>query len=90
VKVTANPAAVYAALDDGAVLLNTDSGVYFGLDPVGSRIWELVGGPGGVAEADIVHQLTTEYAVDVERLQADVHDFLTLLEARGLLERDEA
>ena len=32
VKVIANQSTVYAALDDGAVLPNTDSGVYHDLD----------------------------------------------------------
>ena len=42
-KVSINPAAVFAELDDGAVILNVDTGIYFGLDRVGTRIWTLVG-----------------------------------------------
>src|SRR5215471_2029746 len=87
VKVIANQSAVYAALDDGAVLLDTDSGVYYGLDPVGTRIWELVGTSDGASEEQIVRELSADYAVDEHRLRADVSEFLAALEARGLLSR---
>ena len=29
-------------VDDGAVLLHLDEGIYFGLDPIGLRIWHLL------------------------------------------------
>jgi len=74
---------VYAELDEGAVILNVDSGIYYGLDSVGSRIWSLVGG-GTSAEA-IVTQLESEYDVDRGRLQSDVADLLHALEAKGLV-----
>jgi len=90
VKVIANQSAVYAALDDGAVLLNTDSGVYYGLDPVGTRIWELVGAADGASEEQIVRELRAEYEVDDDQLRSDVSAFLTVLEARGLLNRTAA
>jgi hypothetical protein len=83
VNVSVSPAAVYAELDDGAVILNVDSGIYYGLDSVGSRIWSLVGG-GNTAEA-IVDQLETEFVVDRSRLQADVATLLRALEAKGLV-----
>ena len=35
---------VHRMVGDEAVLLQLDSGVYYGLDPVGSRIWELLEG----------------------------------------------
>ena len=37
-----NPAVVFRALPDGAVLLSTETEVYFGLNRVGARIWELL------------------------------------------------
>ncbi len=89
-KVIASQSAVYAALDDGAVLLNTDSGVYYGLDPVGTRIWELVGSTDGASEEQIVRELGAAYDVDDDQLRSDVSEFLTVLEARGLLSRSAA
>jgi hypothetical protein len=83
VQVKVNPSAVYAELEDGAVILNVDTGTYFGLDRVGSRIWALVG-DGSTTEA-IVDQLEREYAADRTRLQEDVAGYLRLLEDKGLL-----
>ena len=34
-----------AALGDEAAILNLKDGVYYGLDPVGARIWKLVQTP---------------------------------------------
>jgi Coenzyme PQQ synthesis protein D (PqqD) len=82
-QVSINPAVVYAELEDGAVLLNTDSGLYYGLDEVGSRIWTLIAE--GACEGAIVRQLQTEYVAEAERLRADVATFVHLLEARGLV-----
>jgi hypothetical protein len=79
-----NPAAVFADLDDGAVILNMDTGVYYGLDPVGSRIWALISGGTSTLEA-IVSQLEREYAVKRDRLEADVASLLRALEAKGLV-----
>jgi len=33
---------MFRELDGEAVLLNLESGKYYGLDPVGSRIWQFV------------------------------------------------
>jgi hypothetical protein len=84
VHISVIPAAVYAELDDGAVILNVNSGIYYGLDSVGSRIWSLVSG-GSTPDA-IVDQLETEYAEDRARLQADVTELLQTLEAKGLVQ----
>jgi Coenzyme PQQ synthesis protein D (PqqD) len=83
VQVRVNPSAVYAELEDGAIVLNVDTGTYFGLDSVGSRIWALVGD--GSTQSAIVTQLETEYAAERPQLDADVTDYLRSLEANGLI-----
>ena len=37
-----HPAVVFRELSGGAVLLNLTSGVYYGLDSVGTRVWSLL------------------------------------------------
>jgi hypothetical protein len=66
------------------ILLSMQSAMYYGLDEVGSRIWELVRDPIRVSE--VSEAIAREY--DVERLQceADVIDFLRALETKGLIE----
>jgi hypothetical protein len=80
-----NPAVVFAELGDEAVLLNTDSGVYFGLDGVGTRIWTLLAE--GMSEEQIHAQLLTEYAVDADQLGRDIAHLLRRLQDGGLLTR---
>lgn len=74
---------VSADLDDETVLLNIDSGIYYGLDPVGTRIWELL--VNGLDEDAIVQALLAEYDVPSHVLRDDVIEFLNTLEQRQLI-----
>ena len=70
------------------VVLSMQSAMYYGLDGVGSRVWELVREP--VRVSDVVDAISAEYDVEAERCEADVIAFLRQLVARGLIEiRDE-
>jgi hypothetical protein len=84
VKVSVKPTAVYATLEDGAVILNPDSGLYYSLDSVGARIWELVGS--GTTRTELVDSLHAEYDVARDVLDSDVHALLQTLETNGLVE----
>jgi hypothetical protein len=66
------------------VLLSMQSAMYYGLDEVGSRIWELVRQP--VRVADLRDAIMREYDVEPERCEADVLGFLRELAAKGLIE----
>ena len=66
------------------VLLSMRSAMYYGLDDVGSRIWELVSAPRRVSE--ICAAIEQEYEVTAERCEADVLRFLRELAARELIE----
>ncbi|HEV8471302.1 MAG TPA: PqqD family protein [Methylomirabilota bacterium] len=79
---------VFQDLEGEVVLLNLRSGVYFGLDPVGSRIWALI--DGRRTAADIVGALTTEYEVDATTCEGDLVTFLTALRDNDLVDLDGA
>lgn len=67
-----------------AVILNLKAGVYYGLDEVGARVWNLLQEPRTVAElCDLLRQ---EYQVDPERCQADLLALLQGLAREGLVE----
>lgn len=66
------------------VLLSMQSAMYYGLDEVASRIWELVREPTRVSE--VRDAITREYDVDPERCEADVLAFLRELADKGLIE----
>jgi len=53
---------VFRELEGEMVLLNLATGVYFGLDPVGTRIWTLI--EAHRSSDEIVETLTAEYEVD--------------------------
>lgn len=72
-----------ADLGDEAVLLDPDTGNYFGLNEVAARILELAATETTVDR--IVKALLDEYDVDRPRLEADVAAFVQDLEAKGLL-----
>lgn len=86
-RLGAKPSVVHTVLDGEAVLLNVEDGVYFGLDGVGTQIWDLL--VAGATEDEIVSQLQEEYDVEPAILRADIKAFLATLAVRGLTqERD--
>jgi len=78
------PQVMSRQVGEETVLLDLKSGIYFGVDGVGKLIWESVAD--GLSLAETVAVITTEYAADEERVQADVIAFAKDLVERGLLE----
>jgi len=67
-----------------SVLLDLRSEKYFGLNPVGTRVWELLQETGDVAELQA--RLLAEYDVAPEQLERDLHHLLERLVRAGLVE----
>ena len=65
------------------VILDLVGGSYFGLDPVGARIWQLMGE--GRTLAEICATMLDEYEVERERLETDVLRITGELLERGLV-----
>ena len=57
---------LFREVEGEAVLLAVASGSYFGLDQVGTRIWQLLSADGDVAT--VKRQLLDEYDVDDDQL----------------------
>lgn len=74
---------VVRELDGEAVLLHLETGIYFGLDRIGTQIWR------GLARQDpmdtVVAGLVDEYEVDAPTAQADVLRLIDRLKEKGLL-----
>jgi hypothetical protein len=77
-----------AANDDGAVLLNLDSGLIFSLNGVGARIWGML--ENRMTPELMVISLEREFGISQQQLSGDLEAFLRDLEARELVSRDEA
>lgn len=75
---------VFRDLDGEAVLLDLKTGTYFGLDPIGTRIWLLL--HQGRRLAEVRDAIAEEYDVHAEALGGDLLGFVGELEAQGLLE----
>lgn len=78
-----NPALVSSNLDGETVMMSIENGEYFGLDSVGSRIWELLETP--ITVANLVDILVDEFEVSREECEADTIDFLNQLLDKHLL-----
>lgn len=76
---------LFRELEGEAVLLATDSGKYFGLNEVGTRMWALLRQHGEVEAA--CRALLEEYDVPEARLREDFAIFVDTLAIRGLVER---
>ena len=75
---------VSTRLEGEAVILNLADQVYYGLDGVGARVWELLREPRPVRA--LVDAVTAEYDVDRETAERDLLDLLEELAARKLVE----
>jgi hypothetical protein len=73
-----------ATIDDELVMLDPRQGVYFALDTVGHRVWELLEQPCSVDE--LCRTLGEEFDVDAATCRGDVLAFLGRLSEAELLE----
>jgi Coenzyme PQQ synthesis protein D (PqqD) len=69
-KIIVSPQTVARKVGNEAVILDLVSGNYFGLDPVGARMWQLM--ETGTSLAAVCDALVAEYDVSREALQRDV------------------
>lgn len=76
---------MFKRLPEGGVLFSSDSEVYFGVDLVGARIWEMLP-PATHTVEEMVEQLAAQYRdVAATQIRADVDRFLDELLANGLV-----
>lgn len=75
---------VSSDLSGEVVILDLKSGVYYGLDTVGARVWQFIQEPLTVSE--ILSALLDEYDVEPSRCERDLLALLEQLSHRGLIE----
>lgn len=83
-QVRVKDAVVFRDLEGEAVLLNLESGVYFGLDPVGTQIWHLLLEPCTLQK--ILDALVDEYEVTKGECADDLLRFIGRLRENELIE----
>ena len=73
---------IFRELDSEAVLLNLDTGVYFGLNEVGTRIWGLIHQHGALRK--VFEIMREEYEVAPDVLERDLLGLAGHLCEKGL------
>jgi hypothetical protein len=82
--VVATSEQVSCALGDESAILNLKNSVYYGMDPVGSRIWNLLAQQRSVG--DLRDILVGEYDVETERCERDLFALLERMRSEGLIQ----
>ena len=70
-------------LDGESVVLDLNSERYYGLDEVGTRMWQLLVSSDSIEDA--YQALLNEYKVEPQRLRDDLRDLLSELSGSGLI-----
>ena len=79
-----SPSAIFKPLAEGAVLFSTTEEVYFGVNAVGARIWELLP-PATETFDQLCRALAEQYSdVNLDRIRMDALKYLDELVASGL------
>jgi coenzyme PQQ synthesis protein D (PqqD) len=75
----------YTVIDGTAILMDSRGEKYLGLNELGTRIFEWIGGGGDVEQ--LVDGLREEYRVTEDVLRRDIDRMIRQLEEAGLIER---
>ena len=82
-QVTVSPDVLFQEVDGETVLLDIQGECYFGLDKVGTRIWNLLQDNGDLQFA--FETILAEYKVEPDQLKSDLTKLLNDLEEEGLI-----
>lgn len=74
---------LFQEVTGNSALLNLNTETYYGLDEIGTRMWEVLGEAASVAAA--AETLAGEYDAPVETIRTDLVELVADLHARGLV-----
>lgn len=78
-----NDRALCRQIGEEAVILDLDSGAYYGLNATGTRVWELL--ELGTPVSDICKLMLEEFEVTPDSLNNDIEELMRDLLAKGLV-----
>jgi len=87
-RVSISDAVIFQEIEGECVLLNMTSEQYYGLDNVGTRMWQLLSEHG--KPSVVLEQLRKYYQIDEGTLRRDLGAFIAELQAEGLVEVEAA
>ena len=82
--VVATSEQVSCPLGEESAILNLKNSMYYGINPVGTRIWTLLKEPRSVEQ--LRDTLLDEYQVDAALCERDLLDLLRKMKSEGLIE----
>lgn len=83
----ASPDQLSCELSGEAVILNLGTGIYYGLNAVGARVWQLLQKPRTVGEVRDV--LLSEFDVDKDCCERDLQELMSDLVSRKMVQAHE-
>ena len=72
-----------AEVEDEVVLMSVEKGLYFGLNPVGARLWDLL--DEFVPVQEVCATIVEEFEVTLEQCQEEVLGLLKDMQEEGLI-----
>lgn len=78
-----NPELITSEVDGERVMMDMKTGEYFGLDSIGTRIWDLIESPAKISE--IIEILINEFDVSKEQCENDTIEFISELVDKKLV-----
>ena len=83
-KITITSDVLFQALDNEAVLLHLPTEKYFGLNEVGSQMWQLL--EAGSSMEDTISSIMAEYEVEEEMVRRDIAELVSQLAEQELIQ----
>lgn len=74
---------VHRELDGETIVLSLESGMYYGLNATGSRVWRLI--EDGATAAQMIDRISREFGHPADEVRADVEALLGVLQQKGLV-----
>ena len=78
-----NKQVIQSAIGDEVVMLDMESGFYFGLNTIASAIWQHLKEPIGWTE--LIDRLTESYEVDREICEKDTRELIDRMLEKGII-----
>ena len=85
-RLQVNPEVLSSKIDAEAILMSIEAESYFGLDPVGSRIWELLSKQPATVD-ELVVLLMEEYEINEKTCREHVQEFISDMSAKKLIKQ---
>lgn len=74
---------ITSTVDNDLVMMSLEKGTYYGLDAIGSHVWEHIAEP--ITIEDLCQKLTDQFEVEATQCQTDVLAFLNELQKEKMI-----